>query len=283
MHRYTAIIGEKAGGEALAKSLRRAWPLLPEHAVREALRKRDVLVNGTRAGTGTRVKAGDEVVLYTRHGMQEIPIVYEDEHYLIVNKPAGVNSDPNAYGGFSLIMWAESHARGHYMPELCHRLDNQASGLCLLAKNEADGKTARQAFKGRDLIKIYECLVRGTPGRQEGTLRAWLIKDARRSRVWVTDTPAPEAREILTGYRILEAGEVTRLDVRLYTGRTHQIRAHLAHIGHPILGDDAYGDRAFNRAQGQPGLKLSAVSLAFPEASGIESLRGRRFVVPAPF
>ena len=179
MNRYTATIGEKAGKDTLAKSLRRALPLLPEHAIWEALRKRDVLVNGVRASGNTRVKAGDEVIIYTPHGMREIPIVYEDEHCLIVNKPAGVNTDRNAGGGLSLITWAQQHAGELYTPVLCHRLDNQTSGLCLMAKDEASGTAAKKAFKDREVIKLYECLVRGTPRPPEGVLRAWLEKNAK--------------------------------------------------------------------------------------------------------
>lgn len=283
MHRYTATIGEKASEETLMKSLRRAWPLLPEHAIREALRNKDLLVNGSRANRDTRAKSGDELVIYTRYEMREIPIIFEDKHYLIVNKPSGVNADPNARSGFSLTEWAKGYVHGRCTPELCHRLDNQTSGLCLLAKNEAAGNAAREAFKRREIIKTYECLVRGTPRLPEETLRAWLKKDARMSRVHVSDLPLGEAREIITAYRVLEPGNISRLEVQLHTGRTHQIRAHLAHIGYPIVGDDAYGDRAFNRIQGQPGLRLCAVSLAFPRRGGVESLWGRRFVVPAPF
>ncbi len=283
MHRYMSRVAQQAAGFTLMKAMRRAWPMLPEHALRESLRKKDVLVNQVRVSGNVQVKPGDEIVMYTRHAMQDIPIVYEDEKYLIANKPAGINTDQHAQSGLTLISWADARAEGRYQPALCHRLDNQTSGLCLIAKDEASAESAQAAFKAREVIKTYECLVRGTPEPAEATLTAWSTKDARKARVTVSDSRIPGSRDIVTGYKVLAPGDVTRLEVRLYTGRTHQIRAHLAHLGHPILGDDLYGDRAFNRAQGQPGLRLCAVSLAFPQEGGVESLRGRVFRVPAPF
>ena len=283
MNRHQTRVGEQAAGLTLMKAMRRAWPMLPERAFREALKRKDVLVNGARVSGNMQVSPGDEIVIYTRYGMREIPVVYEDDLYLLVNKPAGLNADRNAGSGLSLADWAQARAAGEYLPQLCHRLDNQTSGLCLMAKSDAAAEAAREAFKARDVVKIYECLVRGTPEPREALVRAWLMKDAEKARVAVRETPGTGWREIVTGYRVLVPGEASRLEVRLYTGRTHQIRAHLAYLGHPVLGDDVYGDRAFNRAQGQPGLKLCAVSLAFPPESGVECLRGREFRIPAPF
>ena len=283
MHRFVAVVKVETETVSLLQAMRRAWPLLPEHAFRAALKKRDILVNGQRVGGNVPVKPGDEIVLYTSQALRDIPVVYEDEHFLLVNKPAGVNSDKNAGSQFSLIAWAENRAAGAYQPELCHRLDNQTSGLILLAKDEASAAAARQVFKARNITKTYQCLAAGTPVPEEATLKAHLLKDAGKARVYILDKAGINTREIITRYKVLEPGKIARLEVDLVTGRTHQIRAHLAHIGHPILGDDLYGNRRLNRQSGQPGLKLCAVALAFPIDCGLESLRGKRFEVIAPF
>lgn len=281
--RYETTVGDQALGYTLMKAMRRAWPMLPEQAFREALKKKDILVNQVRLNANIQVTPGDKIVIYTRHAMRDIPIIFEDDRFLIVNKPAGLNTDRHPGSRLTLISWAEARSDGGYQPQLCHRLDNQTSGLCLLAKDDASAEMAKAAFKAREVIKVYECLVRGTPKPPAAVLRAWLSKDAQQARVSISDLRGANSREILTGYQVTVPGDIARLEVRLITGRTHQIRAHLAHLGHPILGDDIYGDRAFNRAQGQPGLKLCAVSLAFPDECGVESLRGRTFRVPAPF
>jgi 23S rRNA-/tRNA-specific pseudouridylate synthase len=113
--------------------------------------------------------------------------------------------------------------------------------------------------------------------------RAWLVKDARRAKVRVTDRPEPDARPIVTGYEVLESGPVSRLRVHLVTGRTHQIRAHLAALGHPLLGDDLYGDREFNRRDKARSLKLCAVSLTLDTGGRLPALDGRTFTIEPPF
>ncbi|MGI6686775.1 MAG: RluA family pseudouridine synthase [Christensenellales bacterium] len=283
MKKFTAVVQGKGSGISLMQAMRQAWPLLPEHALREALKRKDVIVSGRRVSGNCMVNSGEEIVLYTRHDQRDILVVYEDANYLLLNKPAGVNTDRNALSGFSLIGWAEERAAGSYQPYLCHRLDNQTSGLCLLAKDEPSAEVAKAAFKARDIVKMYECLVAETPEPQAAKLTAYLTKDAKKAKVFITDQPKSGALEITTGYRVLIPGDIARLEVQLFTGRTHQIRAHLAHIGHPVLGDDVYGNRSLNREKGQPGLKLCAVSLAFPPQCGLESLQGKMFTVSAPF
>ena len=114
-------------------------------------------------------------------------------------------------------------------------------------------------------------------------MRAYLRKDAEIARVAVTDYPARGAQEIVTAYRVLEAGEQSRLEVELITGRTHQIRAHLAHIGHPILGDDKYGDRALNRRLGLRRQQLWATRLVVHAEGALAYLNGKEFTTECPF
>ena len=131
--------------------------------------------------------------------------------------------------------------------------------------------------------KVYECLVRGVPKPPRAECRAWLVKDARAGRVRISDSPLPEGKLIRTAYETLEAGPVSRLRVRLLTGRTHQIRAHLAALGHPLLGDDLYGDRDFNRLQKARSLKLCATSLTLYTGNHLPHLEGRTFEIQPPF
>ena len=168
-------------------------------------------------------------------------------------------------------------------PAACHRLDNQTSGLCLFAKNRQAWEILGDVFRERRLEKYYECLVRGIPKPARAECGAWLVKDARAARVRVLDHPAPGAKAIATGYETLEAGPVSRLRVHLMTGRTHQIRAHLAALGHPILGDDVYGDRMWNREKKTRSLKLCAVSLRLNTRGAMPQLDGKFFQIRAPF
>ena len=155
--------------------------------------------------------------------------------------------------------------------------------LLLLTKDDAAYEAAREAFEQRTMEKFYTCRTKGCPAKQEAVIHAYLRKDAQLSRVAVTDYPARGALEIITGYPVLEPGEYARLEVELMTGRTHQIRAHLAHIGHPILGDDKYGDRALNRRLGLRRQQLWATRLVFHAGGALAYLDGKAFSVDCPF
>ena len=273
----------------LDKYLIRALPGLPAWAIREAFSRRDVKMNGMRVKADVQALPGAKVLVY---GVQDedaavLDVVYEDEHILIINKPAGISVLEDAGGGATVEALALSHVRKEdpqaLPPKACHRLDNQTSGLLLLAKTNRAQELMTSAFKERSIKKSYTCLVKGTPKPREDTLQAFLLKDAMAAHVKILDHSVPGALPIRTGYRVLEAGGVCRLEVDLITGRTHQIRAHLAYIGHPILGDDAYGDRAFNREQGVKRLMLCAASITLSGRDELAFLDGRTFTIHPPF
>ena len=170
-----------------------------------------------------------------------------------------------------------------FLPVACHRLDNKTCGLVVLAKNQHAETILTQAFKERTMDKRYLCLVRGQPKPAAATCHAWLVKDAQAARVTILDHPASNARAIVTAYETLQAGPVSRLKVHLITGRTHQIRAHMAALGHPLLGDDVYGDHLFNRQQHARRLMLCAAELTMDTGGALPALDGRTFTAPCPF
>lgn len=269
MKLYTFTIPEDQQPGRLYPLVRRMLPQLPEHAVRAAFEKRDVKQNGQRVRRDAQLEPGAEVCLYTPYeeAAPELPLVYADENILVVRKPAGISCQADTKGGVTIEELAHRALLAEQpdapRPMLCHRLDNQTEGLLVLALNREALEAMEEGFYHHRIRKRYICLVKGTPEPRERTLRAWLRKDAAKARVQVLSHDAPGAAPIITGYRVLEAGECARVSVTLHTGRTHQIRAQMAAIGHPLLGDDQYGDRAFNKQHKTRKLMLCAAELRF--------------------
>lgn len=290
------VVTSVQDGWMLSAVLTQAAPDMPLWAIREAIRHRDVRVDGERTAQDVRVYAGQEIrAFFPKRALnvaKTLPaprVVYEDEHILLIDKPQGIpaqNEDRPLEGDSALtraIAYLQSAGEKTDCVRLCHRLDVQTGGLLLLTKDEAAYESAVQAFSERTFQKFYTCRVKGCPAQREAVMRAYLRKDAEISRVAVTDYPARGALEIVTAYRVLEAGEQSRLEVELVTGRTHQIRAHLAHIGHPILGDDKYGDRLLNRRLGLRRQQLWATRLVFQAEGALSYLNGRVFETGCPF
>ena len=162
-----------------------------------------------------------------------------------------------------------------------HRLDRNTSGIMIFALNEAAERGPGAGFKNRTFIKIYRARLKGTPRPQEGVLKGYLLKDAESASVKITDKPCKGALPVKTGYRVLESDGVTSLvEIRLYTGRTHQIRAQFAHIGCPVAGDGKYGDAEFNRRLGVNRQQLNArsLTLVFGQGSPLYYLNGKTFL-----
>ena len=273
------------GPMPLEKYLRRAWPLLPGRVLRDALKKRDVRVNGVRSGGDATVRGGDELTLYLSDEWlaPEPEILWTDERLIVAVKPQGlpVDADRDGVGADTLLTRLERHWPG---ARLCHRLDAATGGIVLAAADDAVYGQAFEAFKAHGVRKRYHALAFGRFEKPEGTLKAWLLKDAKRATVRVLHTGAPGAKPITTNYRAGEAAAPGLYHVFLepVTGRTHQLRAHMADFGHPLLGDDRYGDRAANRRY--PGAKLCLwhERLAIPDDSPLAGYRGRVFEAPAP-
>ena len=280
----------EAEGMKAGLFLRRVLPDVPESVFRKLFAARDVKLDGIRVSKDTLLHAGQELCAFLPSGQpagSALRVVYEDRDVLLVNKPAGVSVERDEPASISLTGLCRLYVRGKdpesFPPVPCHRLDNKTSGLCLFAKNEAAEAILLDAFRNRTVDKYYVCLVRGIPKPPAAVCSAYLLKDAAKGRVCILDREAPGARPVVTGYETLESGPVSRLRVHLVTGRTHQIRAHLASLGHPVLGDDLYGDRDFNRLHKSRSLKLCAVSLALHTGGRLPALDGKTFEIDPPF
>lgn len=285
---HQMIVEPAADGLRVDVCLRRYLPELPSAVVQTSFRRRDVKVNGVRVKQDARVHTGDTIQVYCMEQQADpLDIVYEDGDVLLINKRAGISVEADDKGGVALTELALRHVRAKDpaapAPRPCHRLDHQTCGLILFAKTEAAEEILVQAFRERTLDKRYECLVRGMMKPPSATCRAWLRKNADAARVTILDHAAPGAKPIITEYETIESGPVSRLRVHLVTGRTHQIRAHMAALGHPLLGDDVYGDHTFNRAKKARRLMLCACSLTLETGGALPALDGRTFTIPCPF
>lgn len=267
----------------LEKYIRRAWPMLPAHAIRDLLKRRDVKRSGQRLGAEDMIRGGDELLLYLPDRFSPAPVefAFDDGRLVAAVKPQGlpVDVDSDGIGADTLL----SRIRNvHPSAQLCHRLDAATGGLVLAALDDETLAQALQTFRDHALRKSYLALAKGGFAKPEGTLKAWLLKDAKRATVRVVHREERNAKPIETRYRVIdEANGIARVELEPVTGRTHQLRAHMADFGHPLLGDDKYGDRGFNR-RGFGGLCLWCARLRLGENCPLEEHRGLGFSAPPP-
>ena len=209
------------------------------------LKNKEIKVNGVKVGKDMPVKKGDEVTYFLTAKQREkiaYYILYEDENFLILDKENGVNAE---------AVYADLCRKGEFY--FIHRLDRNTQGLMAFAKTRKAEETLLAAFRDRRVEKEYECVCIGVPNPRESVLTAYLKKQEQASLVKIFDAPVAGAEKIVTEYAVQETfllldEKASLVKVVLHTGKTHQIRAHMAHIGTPILGDMKYGNAEKNRS-----------------------------------
>ena len=245
------------------------------------LRKKDIKVNGKRTNKDIIVYENDKIEIYLPKELEdakvELDIVYEDENILIINKPANIE----VTGAKSLTeIINKKYTNCEFKPQPCHRIDRNTTGLVMFAKNEKALEILLEKFKNHEIEKHYLALVYGIPNKKEERLEAYLFKDNKKAYVYISDTLKKGYQKIITSYKILEMREdnTALLDVEIETGRTHQIRAHLSHIGYPIIGDGKYGKNEINKQFGKKYQMLCSYKLKFDfqSESGILSYLRRK-------
>ena len=301
-------VGANDAGQRLDRFLAKAVPLLPASLAQKYIRIKRIKLNGARADRDTRLQAGDVLQLYINDEFFDKPrednafltvaapklnIVYEDDHILLVDKRPGIAVHPHdgAEYGRTLIDHICSYLyqkrewrpreENSFTPALCNRIDRNTGGIVIAAKTAEALRVMNQKIKDREMDKRYLAIVEGTPKPAKGSLKGYLFKDAKKKRVFVSNTPQPGAKTCQTNYVVLQSKDgLSLVECELITGRTHQIRAQFAHAGHPLLGDGKYGklDKRYDRNY----QALYSYKLTFKfttEAGSLEYLNGKSFQV----
>ena len=294
--------------QRLDRFLGKAVPLLPASLAQKYIRLKRVKVNGARAERDCRLREGDKLQLYINDEFFEAPseenvyltivnpslhIIYEDENIMLLDKPAGmvvhadegekVNTLVNHLLAY-LYQKREWKPREEnaFTPALCNRIDRNTGGIVIAAKNAEALRVLNEKIRERELSKFYLCICLGRPEPPKGRIECFLRKDSKTNTVRVYHHPVPDGRSAVTLYETLETRDrLSLVEVELLTGRTHQIRASFADMGHPLLGDGKYGVGSVNRRYGETQQALYSYRLRFdfPTDAGILNyLRGREFI-----
>lgn len=260
------IVNKKYHEKKLNKVILERLPNINYPTFCKLLRKKDIKVNEKRVNKDIFVYENDKIEIYLPKELEDMKInldkVYEDENILVINKP--VNIEVTGANSLTEII-NKQYANCEFKPQPCHRIDRNTTGLIMFAKNEEALKILLEKFKEHEIEKHYLALVYGIPNKKEERLEAYLFKDQKKSQVYISDTFKKGYQKIITKYTVLEKRKdnTALLDVEIETGRTHQIRAHLAHIGYPIIGDGKYGKNEINKQFGKKYQMLCSYKLKF--------------------
>ena len=302
-------INKNDSGQRMDKFITKAVPLLPKNLLYKYIRLKRIKLNGMRCEISTRLNEGDVVQLYINdeffdngqsselsflHAPTSLDIVYEDDNILLVNKHVGlvVHEDDNGSNDTLIArilhyLYEKEEYRpdeeNSFIPALCNRIDRNTSGIVICAKNSEALRILNQKVKDREIDKRYLCITVGIPSVKEAELKAYLIKNEQENKVRIYDNQISESKTIITRYRVLKENKekgLALLEVELVTGRTHQIRAHLAYMGFPLLGDGKYGINRINSAYNIKTQALCAYKFSFDfttDAGSLGYLNGKEF------
>ncbi len=301
-------IGKNDAGQRLDRFITKAAPHLPLSMLHKGIRTKNIKVNRKRATANQRLNEGDLVELYLKDEVltpgekhydflragKQLQIIYEDGQILLAHKPEGLLShgDEKEYSD-TLIGRIKRYLfeKGEFNPEeetsftpaLANRIDRNTGGIVIAAKTAEALRILNQKIKDREIDKYYLCLVHGTPKPKEALLKGYLVKDEKKNKVTVHKNPIPNGRTIETHYSVLATkGNVSLLEIHLLTGRTHQIRAHMESVGHPLVGEGKYGKNAADKKKGFKHQALYSYKLTFAfttDAGCLSYLDGKTFQI----
>ena len=299
------IINRNDSGQRLDKFVLKAVPRLPQSMMYKAIRNKRIKINGKRAEISSRLCEGDTVQMYLNDEFFDsvtetefmsvssvLNIIYEDENIMLLDKKNGMvvhEDDDNTADTLINRVKRYLYDKGEYdpnaensfAPALCNRLDRNTGGIVIEAKNAESLRILNQKIRDREIEKYYLCITAGVPSKRADTVTAYLEKDSASNTVKVTDRKSSTNKTIVTSYRVIrDNGSLALVEIKLGTGRTHQIRAHMAHIGCPLLGDGKYGINRINREYKVKTQALYSYRLkfAFSSESGcLEYLNGKEF------
>ena len=275
------VVDEKHNNKKLDRVILDSFPNLNSNTLYKALRKKDIRVNDKRVSENIIVHTDDVIKVFICDELLEnkpnFSIVYEDDFILVADKPINLE----VTGENSLTTLFE---KNYSFIKPCHRLDRNTTGLVLFAKSQEALDILLDKFKHHEIEKHYLATVYGILPKKQDRLEAYLFKDNKKSLVYISDIPKKGYQKIITSYKVVKENKkenTSVLDVNLETGRTHQIRAHLAHIGFPIIGDGKYGKNEINKKFKQKTQLLESNSLKFTFTSPsdiLEYLNGTEII-----
>lgn len=302
-------VNKNDAGQRLDRFVGKAVPLLPESLLQKYIRLKRIKVNGKGAKRDLRLSRGDVLQLYINDEFFEKPkeensylkvstprldIVYEDENILLADKKPGVlchSAGKWDYNTLVANIQAYAYQKGEWRPReensfapaLCNRIDRNTGGIVIAAKNAEALRIINEKIKDREIDKRYLCIVHGRPKPGSGKLEGYIFKDAKKNQVYVKDHSEPGSKTAVMEYKVLETkGNLSLVECRLHTGRTHQIRAQMSHAGWPLLGDGKYGSERQNKPFEEKGQALYSYKLRFDfetDAGILNYLKGREFSV----